>query len=550
VLEASAAADGWLKRGQRNAIALFKMGLFASVGVGALFAIPAAFGFSPALALVPVVGGAALVGYLRAASHFKVRYSNAGGNARWGTLKDEAVRNLLAPSSRKPHSLSKSERNIYCGEIGSRRTRVYYPGVKHGLIQGPPRAGKDSGIFTENLLHLDDWSIMVIDPKGEQAAATMRHRAKCGDVLIFNPFGMHGLRSDGFNPLLMSSFLENRFEVGVSIVRSLIPLDEKRQEIIWPAGAQELVLALILYVCIEAEKKGDELPSLARVNEHLRLPYTSAKHNTPTLYQLMQDLTQHENDELRQVAVTFGQVTHDDRIIQSFLASARVPLTHLINKTLLADLTRHPIVGDEPFDFRMMKNRVMTVYVIMPDDKLSEYDFWLRMVVGCGLKAMNAGLPGSVRQLAMINEAGNLGRLDSLERAMMMGAEKLTVILAVQYLSQLDDLYGRNKRNSFLTGAGFFSSFGSGGDEITAEYISRRAGKWTVPEKRFAIKEDGAARSVGEDPVSHPLIHPSDVMSLSGRKLISWIEPAQQYPLKLTAPRSLRGDPNPYYARS
>lgn len=490
-----------------------------------------------AAALIPI--GYGINKYMTAASHFTPRYTTAGGDARWGSLDD--VKSLLAPSSDKPNSLSKSRRNIYCGMLGS--APLFYSGVKHGVLTGPPRCGKDSGVFTQNLFHLDDWSIVVVDPKGEQAATTARYRATRGDVVIFNPFGMHGIRSDGFNPLVMPSFIENMFEWGVSIVRSMIEIGTTR-EIIFPAGAQELLLALILYVSLDATKAGG-IPSLALANKFLRLPFNSDDTKSETLMGLMQRLTNHPHGELQRLA---GQFVQDDRIIQSFVASARIPLTFLNNETLLADLGRHPTIDGKPFDFRMMKDRVMTVYIILPDDKLSKYDFWMRLVVGCALEALNAGIPGRVRQLIMINEAGNLGRLEVLKNAMVMGAEKLTLLTAWQHLSQIKDHYGADTLHSFLAGAGFFSSFGAAGDEYTAGYISRRAGNRSVPEKRFALDQK-MARAVSEGVASYPLIRPSQVMSLSDRKLISWVEPAHEFPLMLSAPRSRRGDPNPYYPK-
>jgi type IV secretion system protein VirD4 len=535
-------AASWYASARRDFIARAKMGLGLAIGATA---IPIAWLAShasllaSAAALIPLALG--IHKYLTAAHHFSPRYTKAGGNARWGTLNDASVKKLLPQSSDKPQSLSKSRRNIYWGMLGS--TPLFYSGVKHGLLTGPPRCGKDSGIFMQNIFHLDDWSLVVVDPKGELTATTSRYRATRGDVVIMNPFGMHGIRSDGFNPLVTPSFVENPFECGVSIAQACVPIGDTR-EAIFPEGGQELLQCLILHAALDAAKaKG--VPSLAVVNEFLRMPFDSEDAKAATLLKVMKQLTTHPHGELRRLA---GQFTQNGRDIRSFVSSARIPLRFLNNQILLADLSRHPTINGKPFDFRMMKDRVTTVYVILPDDKLKKYDFWLRIVVGCALESLNAGVPGKVRQLIMINEAGNLGRLEALQSAMVMGAEKLTVLTAWQHLSQIKDLYGPEKVHSFLAGAGFFGSFGAAGDEYTAGYISRRAGSRTVPEKRFGLNET-SAKSVSEGGVSYPLIHPSQIMSLSDRKLISWIEPAQEFPLMLHAPRSRRGDPNPYYAK-
>lgn len=539
--EASGAAAIWWKRFKATTKARVKMAFFAVIFWAALLSAPSFIRHPEFLLLIAIALFVGAIGYLEVSSYFSPRYTKAGGDARWGTLKDASVKKLLPQSSHKPHSLSKSRRNIYCGMLNGQP--LFYSGVKHGVLTGPPRCGKDSGIFMQNLFHLDDWSIVVVDPKGELTATTASYRATRGDVVIFNPFHMHGIRSDGFNPLVMPSFVANPFEWGVTLARAGVPVGQTKEPI-FPEGGQELLLCLTLHALLDAAKAGG-VPSLAVVNEFLRLPFESDDPKVKTLINVMKSLTTHQNGELRRLA---GQFTQNGRDIRSFVSSARIPLTFLNNQVLLSDLSKHPTVNGNPFDFRVMKDRVTTVYIILPDDKLRDYDFWLRIVVGCALKALNEGVPGKIRQLIMINEAGQVGSLEALQNAMVMGAEKLTVLTAWQHLSQIKGLYGEDKMYSFLAGAGFFSSFGAAGDEYTANYISRRAGSWTVPEKSYALNPS-SAKAINEHATRHALIQASQVMSLSDRKLISWIEPAQEFPLMLHAPRSRRGDPNPYYAR-
>src|SRR3546814_1515944 len=46
-----------------------------------------------------------------------------------------------------------------------------------------------------------DLSVICIDPKGENARITARHRAKFGPVHVLDPFGVTGIPSAAFNPL-------------------------------------------------------------------------------------------------------------------------------------------------------------------------------------------------------------------------------------------------------------------------------------------------------------------------------------------------------------
>lgn len=49
---------------------------------------------------------------------------------------------------------------------------------KHMLSIAPTRTGKGRGLILPNLLNLPDHSVLVIDPKGENALVTARHRKK------------------------------------------------------------------------------------------------------------------------------------------------------------------------------------------------------------------------------------------------------------------------------------------------------------------------------------------------------------------------------------
>ena len=75
-----------------------------------------------------------------------------------------------------------------------------YDGERHMLLFGINGSGKSTRILIENLITMRDRSLVVFDVKGELAAQTHRARRTFGDVKIVNPYDLHGLGSDGFNP--------------------------------------------------------------------------------------------------------------------------------------------------------------------------------------------------------------------------------------------------------------------------------------------------------------------------------------------------------------
>lgn len=79
---------------------------------------------------------------------------------------------------------------------------LFHAGKAHCLTVAPARSGKGISAVIPNLLH-SQGSAYVIDPKGELAGVTARHRQETfgQKVIILNPWGLHGLPQHRFNPL-------------------------------------------------------------------------------------------------------------------------------------------------------------------------------------------------------------------------------------------------------------------------------------------------------------------------------------------------------------
>jgi type IV secretion system protein VirD4 len=75
-----------------------------------------------------------------------------------------------------------------------------YDGPAHLLTLAPTRAGKGVGTVIPNLL-LAERSVLVIDPKGENARITDAAREQFGTVHVLDPFGVSGRPSASYNPL-------------------------------------------------------------------------------------------------------------------------------------------------------------------------------------------------------------------------------------------------------------------------------------------------------------------------------------------------------------
>ena len=79
---------------------------------------------------------------------------------------------------------------------------IRYVGDRHVMVIGPNGSGKSRRVLLPSLAQLKDWSIVVVDPKGELAGMCAEYRDPgLRHSLFLNPFGVLGLPSHGHNPV-------------------------------------------------------------------------------------------------------------------------------------------------------------------------------------------------------------------------------------------------------------------------------------------------------------------------------------------------------------
>lgn len=493
-----------------------------------LLAFPFAF-----VALVLFGWGAHSI-VIKALPKFARPFNDAAGCARMGSRKDLRKENLLGVD----------RHGIYLGRFKSEP--VFYRGEGHIVTVGPPRSGKGTALAVPNIWY-SNRSLIVLDPKAELAAITYNFRCRKGPALVVSPHGVltdthPHLKSCGFNPFAVPSFAADLFSGCGSNAKALVPIDPAEREKFFPLGGRELLQCLQMMANLEDPGNA----SFADVNEMLRLPFSSDDSRARTIQKVMKVGAQSRNRELANLC---NQFTEGSRTIDSIIASARIPLTNLNNSKLLADLDKHPKIDGRPFDFEMLKHRCITVYIVLPDDKLTEYNFWLRLIVGNALDALKRTVPGEINPLFLIDEAGNLGPLEALKESMSMGAGKgITIWTFWQSLGQLEQLYGHNGARTFLSDASIVNAFG-GLDFHSAELFSKMMGNRTEVTARYNQPSDEIKKSSkSEEATGYALRRPEVIRGMKKGKLLTLVN---TQPFELDAPgyfdlRMNGLDPNPY----
>jgi type IV secretion system protein VirD4 len=373
--------------------------------------------------------------------------------------------------------------------------RRLYELDRHAMLFAPTRSGKFTRMLSVNLLSdcLNDRSVIVIDPKGEAAAVTAWHRHWLGhDVKILDPFGgVHekverspehqkmiaaGLtRGVGFEPLDALDVKSPRFyDDAAAIADALITIEAGERDKHWPESAQGLLIGLLMW---EKLNNGEEA-NLANVRTML----TGA-----SLAETVSDIIeQADTDERRSV----GGATITS-LLNRFIAktpeiSSIRSAADTQTRWMLSPLMAESFTADQRIDFRKLRERQTTVYVVLPADYLRTHATWLRLVLASAMRALYR--PGGLRVIMQIDEMAALGHMGVLEDAFAMaGGYAVQIMGILQDLTQLKGLYNQ-RWQTFLANAGVIQAFAPN-DPETSRWMSERGGPTTAWAKSIGESE-------------------------------------------------------------
>jgi type IV secretion system protein VirD4 len=432
----------------------------------------------------------------------------------------------------------------YCGLTNDRHaTPVTYPGDRHIVLIGPARSGKDTGIITANLARLRR-SMILIDPRGEQASIVYRMREKFSRMIVVNPYELltdtrPWLKSHGFNCLALPAFnLKNpNFNDECNALADTIVKPDGAPH--FTVSAKALVAAMIMHVCMKYGAKAN----LALVRQLLGEPYGIDENGNPL--GLLRTLFEMSESGYPSLVAKVNRFLHPNNETRGVIATALAQTAFLDAVPIAADLTKGA------FDFDEMKREIVTVIVILPATELDDKAQWLRIMVGRALRDLMRTPPGPQRPLLIINEAAQLGFLEVLASAMnIAGGFGVQIMTVWQSLAQIQHHYGKNA-DTILSARGVLSAVAPQ-DWVTADYLSKLCGNLTELMSSYDATPGKRQAERRETPQGLPMFRPEDLMRLPAGTMLNFIEPVS-YPFLTRAPgywalpwcQNL--DPNPYY---
>lgn len=370
---------------------------------------------------------------------------------------------------------------------------------RHIVTVAGSRAGKGTSLIVPNLLSYPG-SVVVIDPKGENAALTARHRATFSNhrVIVLDPFNEarqpEELRG-AYNPLdLIDPLADDAIDLAGALASALV-MRSNDKDAHWDESAKQIIEALILHVCETEDRTGRR--TLARVYQLLMrgdAEFSAAideqaiaagaeppeMNNFKALWMHM-SLSEAENENVRDVIVgaaeTLQAMGESER--GSVLSTARR------NTRFLATPSIQKVLGSTTFDLEMLKTHEggASLYLCLPARYLASHARFLRLIVNQVLFQMEAiGLatPASGHPvLFVLDEFAALGHMETIEKAAgLMAGYGIKLWPILQDLTQLKRHY-RQSWETFLGNAGVLTFFGNV-DLTTLDWLAKRMGQTEI----------------------------------------------------------------------
>lgn len=360
--------------------------------------------------------------------------------------------------------------NIVIGK--ARRGDIAFKPARHLTSIERTRGGKGASLIVPNLLNYEG-SVVVVDPKGENAFLTAARRRELGQrVIILDPWGelKRRYRVDEhlaqYNPLGKLDVNSVNYDDDLSyIAEALIVIRGPDKH--WDEYARIFVSGLIDLIV----RCGDNI----------------------TLYNL-RNLLCLPDDHLVKYLVRYLPVMPDDsfasRRLQQFLTPGKE------NSSIISAARRQTEILDSgilslnmmssSFDFNAFSANNVSLFIILPVDKLVTYGRWLRLIINAAIRAVSMiDKRLSPKPLFVFDEFGTVGPMRIVEQsAGLMAGLNICMWLFLQDLNQLKRDYP-DSWQSFL-GNSEAITVGPSMDLATAKYFSDMLGNQTIKISSFS----------------------------------------------------------------
>jgi type IV secretion system protein VirD4 len=384
----------------------------------------------------------------------------------------------------------------------------------HTLIVARTRAGKGTRVIVPTLLRYTG-SMLVIDPKGENAAITARTRRDQlhHAVHIVNPWGEMqdlydklGFHAATFNPLdALDRNDPNAVAVAQTLAATICP-SVKGKEQYWQGNAANVLTGVFLWLTVAL----GEQKTLARARE---IVTKTRKDFTENFLVKMAASSAYDGAIKEMVSQYIDLADETYSGIMSNLAE---------QTKFLSDPRIKTATAASSFSMADFLDKPTTVYLVIPHDRIQTDSTWLRLTIAAAMQAIK-GRKAHLRApkhrcMFLIDEFGSIGNIAAIPRDIaLMSGYGLDFTLIVQGLDQLKDHYG-DSSGTILSNCAY-KWFCFVNELETAKYLSESLGKATVRGKSQSFSSSTAGQGSSTESTSYSetgrsLLTPDEILNL------------------------------------
>jgi type IV secretion system protein VirD4 len=446
------------------------------------------------------------------------------GSSRWAKKADIEEADLITEKGLRLGEWHDPKEDV--------RHKLAYSGNRHLLTVAPTRAGKGVSAIIPNLLTYPG-SALVIDPKGENALITAKARKAMGhEVMICDPWGiatdMLDMPAARFNPMDWLVANDPDLSENAMLLADALVMPSGAPDPFWENEARALIYGFLLYLATEPDEVDHR--TLGRLRQLLTLPPPDP--NDPharkdgTLHEIIPKMRFSANEQVQAAANRIVQKAEKER--SGVISTAQSHTHFLESQRILTALSR------SDFSFQDLKDNKLTVYLILPADRLNTFGRWLRLMIQQAITqtARNITAKPEHPVLFLLDEMPALGHLQMVEQAYgLMAGFGMQLWGITQDLSQLKRIYG-DSWETFVSNSGVLQYFGSR-DQMTADYFSKLCGVttvWNISTAVTTVIGGQNSNSETKAPGQRSLAYADELMTMRNNQQILLVENA--YPIR------------------
>ncbi|MBY0077963.1 type IV secretory system conjugative DNA transfer family protein [Priestia aryabhattai] len=440
----------------------------------------------------------------------------AHGTSRWAKLDEILKSNDITNEAEDAHMILGMQSKFF-----NRRNTVFYLSNesrrnRHVAIIGGSGAGKSRGFMIPNILHINDASLVVTDPKGELYEATSEAKRKQGyKVRLINFKEL--AQSDRYNPLdYIHEDIDAKLVADAIISNS--SLGAKREMTFWDKAELSLLSCFLIYA---KEELPEPQKSMASVFELV----TSETNYIHYLFRSLPDGSIAKRAYKQAMSKLKGKTEGD--VFQTLSATLDLWKYDTVNKfTYTSD-----------FNFADLAKEKTILYVILP-----VADKNMRPLIGTFFSQMLQELyrvadhnfnklPVPVELL--LEEFNNIGKIPNFEEIQSTSrGYGIGIKMVIQSVEQLKDRWGDKVASELLTNCDTTLYLGSN-DKDGNKYFSDLLGPTTKKVSTRSKSKNDKGTSSGENYtyIGRPLQTPDELRRMKDHEAILFIK--GNFPIKL-----------------